>query len=132
MTSTAQVVKQTTTTAKPNLIPMMVYNLAQSKIQEVANPMKKFHEEESPFTPIMAIPLWHSNPRLLLLPHPQPHQPEKTLHGQILYQPLSICLLQGHCGQFSLTWMKSQCPFLSKQKRQRRRPHLNKQLSPVP
>ena len=30
---------------------MMVYNLAQSNIQEVPNPMKKFQDEESPFTP---------------------------------------------------------------------------------
>ena len=68
--STALVVKQTTTTTKPNPIPMMVYNHAQSKTQEVPNPTKKFQEEESPFTPVVAIPLWCSNPRL---PHLQPH-----------------------------------------------------------
>ena len=45
------VVKPTTTTAKHSLIPLMVYSLAQSKIQEIPNPTRKFQEEESPFTP---------------------------------------------------------------------------------
>ena len=53
------VVKQTTTTTKPSPIPVMVYNLAQSKIQEILNPTRKFQEEESPFTPN------HDNPPIM-------------------------------------------------------------------
>ena len=45
------VVKPTTTTTKPSPIPLMVYNLAQTRIQEIPNPTRKFQEEESPFTP---------------------------------------------------------------------------------
>ena len=66
------VVQSTTTTAKPSPIPVMMYNLAQGKFQGVPNPTKRFQDEENPFTPILTMPLWHSNPRLLL-PHPQPH-----------------------------------------------------------
>ena len=45
------VVKPIVTAAKPNLIPLTVYNLSQTKVQEIPNPTRKFHEEESPFTP---------------------------------------------------------------------------------
>ena len=52
MTSTqTSVVKPTTTAAVPSRIPLTVYNLAQTKVQEIPNPTRKFQEEESPFTP---------------------------------------------------------------------------------
>ena len=52
MTSTqTSVVKPTTTAAVPSPIPLTVYNLAQTKVQEIPNPTRKFQEEESPFTP---------------------------------------------------------------------------------
>ena len=44
-------VKPTITTAKPSPISVTVYNLAQSKIQEISNPTRRFQEEESPVTP---------------------------------------------------------------------------------
>ena len=45
-------VKPATITANPTPIPVTVYNLAQSKIQEIPNiPMRKFQGEENPFTP---------------------------------------------------------------------------------
>ena len=52
--TTTSVVKPKTT--KPSPIPLMVYNWAQSKIQEIPNLTRKFHEEESPFIPIHRIP----------------------------------------------------------------------------
>ena len=59
------VVKPTTTTTKPTPIPLTVYNLAQSKIQKISNPTRKFQEEESPFSPN------HDNP-------PMSQQPKAT------------------------------------------------------
>ena len=59
------VVKPKTTTAKPSLIPLMVYNLAKSKVQEILNPTSKFQEEEIPSIPN------HGNP-------PVAQQPKTT------------------------------------------------------
>ena len=56
------VVKQTTTTAKPSPIHVIVYNLAQGKIQEIPKPIKRIHEEGSPFTPN------HGNPPMVQQP----------------------------------------------------------------
>ena len=42
---------------------MMVYNLAQSKIQEIPNPTRKIQEEESPFTPDYSNPLMVQQPK---------------------------------------------------------------------
>ena len=45
-------VKPTATTANPTPIPVIVYNLAQSKIQEIHNPqIRKYQGEEGHFTP---------------------------------------------------------------------------------
>ena len=44
-------VKPAATTANPTPIPVTVYNLAQSRIQEISNPpIRKFQGEENPFT----------------------------------------------------------------------------------
>ena len=52
VTSTpTSVVKPTTTTTKPSPIPVMMYNLAQGKFQEIHKSTKRFKEEEGPFTP---------------------------------------------------------------------------------
>ena len=73
-------VKPTTTTTNPTPIPVIIYNLAQSRIQEIPSPpLRKFQGEEVPSSP-------HSSPKLQ--PLPKPHRPERTLHGQIPYQPL--------------------------------------------
>ena len=45
------VVNPAATAAKPSLIPLMVYNLSETKVQEIPKPTRKFQKEESPFTP---------------------------------------------------------------------------------
>ena len=91
-------VKLKSTTASPTLIPVTVYNLAQSRIQEIPNPPMRFQGEEDPSIPNSDNPLRCSNPKLQ--PVPQPCRPEKTPHGQIPCQPLLTYFLQGHHGQF--------------------------------
>ena len=44
-------VKLTATIANPTPIPVTVYNLAQSKIQEIPNSTMRFQGEKNPFTP---------------------------------------------------------------------------------
>ena len=45
-------IEPTATTANPTPIPVTVYNLAESKIQEIPNPpMRRFQGEEDPSTP---------------------------------------------------------------------------------
>ena len=75
-------VKPTAITANPTPIPVTVYNLAQSRIQEIPNPPIRKFQEEGPPPPIETIPLRHSS--LKLQPLQQPCRPERTLHGQIL------------------------------------------------
>ena len=96
------VVKETTTTAKPSPIPMMVYNLDKSKIQEILNPTRLVQEEENPFTPNHSNPPMVQQSKATTTATSTAHQPEMTLHGQILCQPPPICLLQGHHGQLPL------------------------------
>ena len=94
--------------------------MAQSKIQEISNPrIRKFQGEEGPSTPIETIPLRHSGPKLQ--PLPQAHCPERTLHGQIPYQPLITYFSQGHHGQFPQVKPQHLCSL--KQKRQKTGPH---------
>ena len=113
-------VKPAATTANPTPIPVTVYNLAQSKIQEIPNPpMRKFQGEENPSPPMVTIPLRHSN--LKLQPLPQLHRPERTLYGQIPYQPLLTYLSQGHHGKFPQVKPLHTCSL--KQKRQKIGPH---------
>ena len=45
------VLKPTTTTTKPSQIPVMVYNLAQGKFQEIPKLTRRLQEEEIPLTP---------------------------------------------------------------------------------
>ena len=89
------VAKPVTTIAKS--IPVTVYNLVQGKFKEIPYPVGKSLEEEGPSAPLVAIPLWSSNP--MLQPLPQPHRTKRTPHGQIPCQPLITCLLRGHSGQ---------------------------------
>ena len=49
--------KPTATAAKLNPIPLTVYNLSKTNVQEIPNPMiRKFHEGEGPFTPNLGNP----------------------------------------------------------------------------
>ena len=80
----------------------MVYHLAQSKIQEIPNPTRKFQEEESPFTPNCDNPSMMQQPKATAAATSTAPQPEMTLHSQIPCQPPPICLLQEHHGQFPL------------------------------
>ena len=51
------VVKPTATAAKPSPIPLTVYNLSQTKVQEKPySTIRKFQEGESPFTPNCVYP----------------------------------------------------------------------------
>ena len=86
--------------------------------------------KKAPPPPVVTIPLRHNSPKLQ--PLLQLCRPERTPHGQILCQPLLTYSLQGHHGQFLPILMKSQHPPLSKQKRQRRRPHQKRQISSTP
>ena len=56
------VVKPSATTAKPSLILLTVYNLAQNRVQEIPNPTVKFQEEECLLTPN------HGNPSMAQQP----------------------------------------------------------------
>ena len=71
--------------------------------------MRSFQGEENPFTPVVTIPLRHSNPKLR--PPLQPCRPERTFLGQISYQPLLTYLLQGHHGQFPQVKPQHPCSF---------------------
>ena len=75
-------VKPTATTANPTPLPVTIYNLAQSRIQEIPNPpIMKFQGEEGPSTPNGEIPLRCSS--LKLQPLPQP--PDQRGHSMAKY-----------------------------------------------
>ena len=118
------VVKPTATVAKPNPIPLTVYNQSKTKFQGIPNPtVRKFQEGESPFTPNC------SNP-------PMKQQQPKATTTAILTAPLTlfwsqpIYLLPDH-GQFPHMGMRSQHPPLLRWRNQKRRPHQSRQESPI-
>ena len=127
MATSTQMLVTRPKTATTKSIPVTVYSLAQGKFKGIPYPASK--SQEAPSSPVVTIPLRSINPKLQPLPHPC--RPERTPNGQIQCQPLLTYLLKGHHDQSPLIMVKSQHPPLSKVKRQRRRPQLNRQLSPA-
>ena len=108
----------------------MVYNFAQSKIQEIPIPTRKFHGGRTPFIAN------HGNPPMAqqskattTASSTAPPTRDDTLWPNTM--PASTNLFVARVSwPIPLILMKSQQPPLSRQKRQRRRPNQNKQLSP--
>ena len=114
------VVRPNATTANPTPIPVTVYNLAQSRIQEMANPpMRRFQGEEDPSTPSGDNPPKVQQPKATATAT-APQTREDTPWPNTM-QPVLTCLSQGHHGQFPQ--VRPQHPYLLKQKKQKTRPH---------
>ena len=93
------VVRPNATTANPTPIPVTVYNLAQSQIQEMANPpMRRFQGEEDPSTPSGDNPPKVQQPKATATAT-APQTREDTPWPNTM-QPVLTCLSQGHHGQF--------------------------------
>ena len=98
------VVKQTTTLSNPTQYLRWYTIWPKTKFKKFPIPQESSRRKKAHSPPIMAIPLWCSNPRPLLLPHPQLHQSEMTLHGQILCSLHQFVCCKGIMANSTLYW----------------------------